>query len=105
MYESIRKIKGKNCRTIHILSDDNQRFSSVPENANKLAATFSQVPSVANYSPNFLEVKTTSENYPLNFASNNEENYQSVNTIHELNTAPKVKNTPPGSDGIHYQML
>ena len=51
IHENIRKIKGKNQRPIHILSDDNQRFYSVPESANKLAATFSQVSSAANYSP------------------------------------------------------
>ena len=99
------KLKVK-IRTIHILSVDNQRFSSVPEIANKLAATFSQVSSAANYLPNFLEVKTTSENYSLNFTSNNEENYNSVFTIHELDTAlSKVKNTARGPDGICCQML
>ena len=106
IYESIRKIKGKSERNICILQSENQTFSTIPEIADKLASSFSQVSSSINYRAEFQTTKITEENKILNFSSINEKKYNLPFIVEDLLIAlSKVKHTSPGPDKIHYQML
>ena len=105
IYENIIKIQGRNGRKVNILRDGNTTFSTVPEIANQPARTFSNVSIPDNYHHNFLTMKNAIETVPLNFISNNIENYK-IFTINELDTAlNRTRNTCPGPDGVSYQML
>ena len=106
LYETIRKIKGKPTRKINILSENGQTYSTVPEIVNRLAQTFSDVSSNANYSPEFQTHKAAKERLALDFSSDNTEPYNKLFTITDLEyNLAKVKNTTPGKDSIHYQMI
>ena len=94
IYENIRKIQRRNGCKVNILRDGNTTFSTVPEIANQLAGTFSNVSSPDNYHHNFLTMKNAIETVPLNFISNNIDNYNKIFTINELDTAlNRTRNT------------
>ena len=106
VYANTRKLKGKPQRAIHILTHDNQTYSTVPAIADKLASTFSAVSRSTNYSPQFLEVKAQAERHPLDFTSSTSADYNSPFTLEELHVAlSSAANTSPGPDGVHYSML
>ena len=106
IYETIRKIKGKPSRKVNILQDNNQIYSSIPEIEEKLAATFSKISSDGNYDPESLAYKREAEQERVHFESNNNEHYNRPFTLTELEYHLSVtKNTAPGEDRVHYQML
>ena len=106
IYEAIRRIKGQPPRKTHILIDNNQVYATVPEIAEQLAATFCRVSSDENYSPEFRAHKDTAEQEDISFESSNREEYNRPFTVEELEyNLSRTKNTSPGKDGIHYQML
>lgn len=106
IYENIRKIKGREPRTIHILTDEGRIFSKIPEIVNKLAQTFSKISNSDNYSTRFKQHKRIVEATPFDFTSDNTESYNSIITINELENAIRsTRNTAPGPDQVFYQML
>ena len=84
IYETIRKIKGKTPRKVNILQDNNQIYSSIPDIAKKLAATFNQILSDGNYDPEFLAYEREVEQKRVHFGSNNNEHYNRPYTLTEL---------------------
>ena len=73
LYETMRKLKGKQTRKINILSENGQTYSTVPEIVNRLAQTFSDVSSNAHYSPEFQISKAAKGRLALDFSSDNTE--------------------------------
>eukprot|EP00916_Digyalum_oweni_P019426 GHVL01032319.1.p1 GENE.GHVL01032319.1~~GHVL01032319.1.p1 ORF type:complete len:920 (-),score=34.35 GHVL01032319.1:223-2982(-) len=76
------------------------------EVANVLASTMEKNSSTENYCTDFQKIKATQERKPINFSSQNEENYNKLFSITELKQAlQKCNNSATGLDGIHYQVL
>ena len=64
------------------------------------------MPSNAKYSPEFQTHKAAKEILALDFSSDNTEPYNKLFTITDLEyNLAKVRNTTPGKDSIHYQMI
>jgi ribonuclease HI len=106
IYENVRKIQGRNKRKINFLFEHRSYFTTVPEIANLLAKSFSEISSANNYCNKFKFIKTNDEEYPIDFSSKNKECYNSLFSIHELEMAlRKSKNSAPGPDRIFYQMI
>jgi ribonuclease HI len=106
IYESIRRIKGRQQRKINILHDEGKYYNTIPEIAEKLAETFSTISNGDNYSPQFKQIKMATEAVDIDYESDNQEIYNRDFTIYELeNALSKTKNTSPGPDGIYYQMI
>ena len=60
IYEAIRRIKGKIQRKINILEENGQTCTTIPEIANRLADTFSEISSNINYFHQFQQYKAAS---------------------------------------------
>jgi len=106
VWERIRKIKGRPHRQINILQDGNNSFSSTTEIVNKLAATFEEIMSSANYNPEFLPVKISEEANEINFDSDGGEAYNVPFSMYELEEAlSRNLDTAVGADNISYRML
>ena len=105
----IRKINGKNVANhLHHLKDDNGSFITEKENiANKLGKTFEKNSSSKNYSTKFQKIKKDEENKPLNFSTKNTNlRYNKKFTLRDLKRSlRKAKDSAPGPDQIHYQIL
>ena len=106
--QRVRKMKGIPPKTIPILRDEDDPdiiYSTPVEIAQKLAATFAQVSSNNNYSPQFTSHKETMENTLPDF--NDEMTpYNKLFTFKELqHVLDKCKDTTPGEDGVVYKMI
>ena len=69
------KIKGKPQRKVHILRDNKRTYATIPDIAEKLARTFSQITCNENYSHEFIRHKNAIEQRGINFNSDNTETY------------------------------
>jgi len=105
IYEKIRQIKGKPQRQIHILHDNNQTYSTIPAIADRLSQAFSDVSDPSNLPRAFQAVRRAGERNEINFSSANDEQYNVLFTLPELEQAISDKNTTPGPDGIHYLLI
>ena len=91
---------------MNILCENGQFFSSVPDIANRLVDSFSQISSNEHYPLEFQQLKTNCEQRTPNFNSDNTEIYNSLFKMNELeNALDRVHDTFPGEDKINYQMV
>ena len=99
IYETIRKINGKPPRKIHILTEGNQVYATVPVTAENFATTFKPVSSRENYAHEFIHHKTAIEQKNNNFDISNTELYNKPFTVEELEyNLSRTKNASPGLD-------
>ena len=104
----VRRISGKNKTTTstYLKSPEGVEIQEQKDIADTLGSSFSKNSSSDNCSPSFLKHKQTAEKKHLNFRSNNAESYNAPFTLQELTDSLKqAKNTAPGPDEIHYELL
>ena len=103
IYEVMRKIKGRIPRKINILHEGGGYYSPIPDIANKMVDTFSNISSNLHYSPEFQSLKIDSEQYMPNCNSDNTEVYNSFIKMRKLEyVLMSAGNTTPGDDQINY---
>ena len=101
IYETFRKIQGKSPNKVHILHENEQMYTTIPEIANKLAEAFSSVSSSNNYPLQFISKKNQIEAHPISIPSNDNEVYNTKFTLSELQRClAHVKANAPGPDPI-----
>ena len=106
-WDMVRKIKGKGDgnHTCHLRENGNV-ISNAKDIANAIAATISNNSSSQNYSNKFQRNKAKKERKKLIFISQNAEEYNNPLYMQELLEAlGKAKDTAPGPDDIHYQII
>ena len=108
VWNMIRKITGKNTnRRLHHVKDSNgQLLTNKEDIANELANTIENNSSSNNYSSEFKNIKNKEERKPLNFKTNEKFAYNKRFKLRDLKRSlRKARDTLPGSDQIHYQIL
>jgi len=106
IWNKIRKIKGRTPKKIEILELNGLEYSTIPDIANVLADKMAEITSNENYDQAFTVHKNREENCMLDFNSTNEEPYNSLFTLTELQQAiNECKNNSPGPDGVHNKMF
>lgn len=108
IWRNIKAIQGiVRFKEITTIITNGQCFSEPLEIANILANHFSTTSQTNQYSNNFINIKTTTENMPFmnqNCFSNN--GYNKEFNINQLTQIMKTcRGSTPGPDGIHYKML
>ena len=106
VWNTVRKIKGRPPRAIHILRNNGVTYSATEVICGKLASIFADTSSNNKYSEEFKRLKHTAEQTSINFASQNDEIYNSEFSYLELqNILDKLKDTSPGPDGLKNSLL
>jgi hypothetical protein len=105
-YDVRRRMSGK-CRitTVSGLSVNGVAITSQCDVANALAASFASASSSDRYDPTFLSIEDNAETSPLHFNSQNLERYDAPFSMDQLLSIGRSRNTSPGPDAIHNQML
>ena len=104
-WDMIRKITGKGqSNGIKQIVKDGQTITNIKQISNTLGDTLSSNSSPTNYSNAFQNHKLQQEQVPLNFESDNIEDYNLPFTLH-LHSLNKAHDTSVGPDDIHYQIL
>jgi hypothetical protein len=81
-------------------------ITSQADIANTIVSSFSLVCSSENYDPCLGAIKNSTETLRLNFTPRRTEAYNTTNSMDELLAAlERCRNTSPGPDGIHNEML
>ena len=106
-WDMIRKITGKGqSNGIKQIVKDGQTITNIKQISNTLGDTLSSNSSSTNYSNAFQTHKLQQEQVPLNFESDNIEDYNLPFTLKELqDSLNKAHDTSVGPDDIHYQIL
>ena len=107
VWEMVKKISGKCTKnSLSMLKKDQTTISNTEDIANCFAHSFSNNSSNENYSEKFKRHQAISEKNTLNFKSNFSHQYNKKLKMKELlSSIKKAKNTSPGPDQIHYQLL
>ena len=105
----IRKISGKTkfpCYTYLNRVGTDKKVTSKTDIANTLGENFCHNSSSFNYSESFRKIKTEQGKVKLNFKSQNNEIYNKIFNLDELDEAIQLSHdSATGPDEIHYQML
>ena len=106
-WDMIRKITGKGqSNGIKQIEKDGQTLTNIKQISNTLGDTLSSNSSSKNYSNAFQNHKLQQEQVPLNFESDNIEDYNLPFTLKELqDSLNKAHDTSVGPDDIHYQII
>ena len=107
VWQMVARIAGKpEPRTVSHLEVNGTSVEEPQHIANTLAATISHNSSCNHYTPVFQQYKAQAEKHYLQFQSNNNESYNQLFSLAELQCAlAKAHDTAPGPDNVHYQML
>jgi ribonuclease HI len=107
MWNKIRKMKNKySSPRFPVLNREGVLIADPMEVASMIAETFAKVSSGTEYSSRFKTLKRLRENIRLDFTSITEFEYNTAFTTAEYCTAlARCRNTSPGVDSIHYEML
>ena len=106
IYTKLRQMRGKPPRTISVLNENGNKITTPKAIANTLAQSLVKTSSYSDCSQKFLTIKHKSESENIDFSSNENEEYNLPFSLLELTSAlSSSKNTSPGNDQIHYQML
>ena len=109
VWNMIRKINGKNVPNhLHHLKDPNGNLITNKEDiANRIAQTFENNSSSDSYSEKFQNIKQKQERTKLDFHTNDHNlRYNKKFKLRDLKRAlRKAKDSAPGIDQIHYQIL
>ena len=107
VWDMVNKISGKyskNC--LNMLNKDGNTVCDPGDIADCLAQSFAKNSSSSNYSEKFQLYKTKAEKNNINFKTKSSLPYNKKITMKELRSSiKKSKNTSPGPDHIHYQLL
>jgi hypothetical protein len=107
VWQRLRRMSGK-CKSTRVtcLSVNGVAITSQCDVANAFAASFASVSSFDRYDPTFLRIKDNAERSPLHFNYQNLECYNPPLSMDEFLLAiGRSRNTSPGPDAIHNQML
>ena len=107
VWEKLRRVTGAHkTSAVPGLSIDGSITTDPVANANSIGQYFANISSSENYDPTFLALKQKEESKPIEFPKDTGENYNIPFTEWELMDALSVcKDTSPGPDNIHNQML
>ena len=107
IYSKVNSISGKKRpQQTPSLTVNGNHLIQPNEVANALALHFHRVSSESNYSAPFLATKEVAEREVLDFSTAEHFAYNDKFSLIELeNNEKKCRNTAPGPDGVHYQML
>ena len=107
IYSKVNAISGKKrSQPTPSLTVNGSHLIQPNEVANALALHFHRVSSESNYPSPFLTIKEVAEREVLDFSTSEHFAYNDRFSLIELeNAEKKCRNTAPGPDGIHYQML
>jgi ribonuclease HI len=106
VWKAVRRVKGKEPNAIGHLKDQGRSVTSPKDIANCLASSIADKSSTDHYTPEFRRIKIREERHPINFNSNNSEDYNQPFSLEELrDSLYKSHDTAPGWDEIHYQFL
>ena len=100
VWNTVRKIRGRPPKTVHILRENGRTYSTTIDICNKLADTFSNTASDENYCDLFMNIKLTDEKNKINFESQNIANYNRQFDLQELEyVMRRLKDSAPSPDG------
>ena len=106
VFKIIKSLSGKNNHIHKIVLQYNGICSNPTELVRIFGQFYAGVCSTENYSREFIVYKNRIEQHVISFPPDNNQYYNSLFTIKELEFAIKVtKSSSPGTDGIHYEML
>lgn len=106
IWDTVRRMKGKKPRSLHILIDGDEIYSTPQSIANKLASTFQQTSSTASCNPTFQETRKKYEQHPIDFGTCQEAYYNKTFSQRELQSIlTQLKDKAPGPDGIFNSMI
>ena len=106
VYDRVKKLEGRPISTLNHLNVGTEMKETTKEIADTFADHFCRVSSSNNCSDKFLDHKQREERSKLDFSSKNQECYNKPFTLGELKHAlQQSKDSSPGPDDIHYQML
>ena len=106
VWKAIRKIGGKRQGHIQHLRVGTEQISDPKDIADTLAKNISNISSEERYSKEFAKTKREAEKIPLDFSSENSEDYNLPFSLHELKAAlAGAGDTATGIDDIHYQFI
>ena len=107
VWDMVKKISGKytkNCTSM--INKDGKTYSTTKDIADCLANSFSKNSSNDNYSDKFQSHQRKAEKNNINFNTKSSLQYNKKITLKELRSSlRKSKNTSPGPDNIHYELL
>ncbi|KAG1682981.1 RNA-directed DNA polymerase from mobile element jockey [Nymphon striatum] len=106
-WDRLRKIRGKGTSDAYKhLNVGGTAITSQFGIANALGQSFCKNSSSENCTGSFRSYKNRTESYQLDFKTTNTEVYNQVFSLEELRRSLRAsKDTAPGPDSIHYQML
>ena len=111
VWQIISKFNGKPFKPVEVIKQYNVRYHENKDKANVLANHYQKTSSNDLLQPEFKDKKrevepAIDETVNESISTGNDEPYNALFTINELNTAlNKKKSTAPGADTIHYDML
>jgi len=106
IWNQVRRIRGRPPRKISILEVNGRVVSSLPDIVNELADTLADITSNERYDAEFRTFKGNAEQQQLDFLSQNDEPYNALFNLNELNDAIRqTKDNSPGPDNIHNRMF
>ena len=104
-YRTMKSFKGIKPKSIHILKENSQTYSSHQQIADKLAQTMAKISSTSNYHDNFLPRKRVVEDNLPDFG-NSSQYYNRPISPDEFNFAiSNSTDSAPGYDQIYYSMI
>ena len=107
VWKHINKIKGKYTMTQSpCLAHGGRIEMDQQQVATILAEHYHSVSSNNNSEPTFMRIKQLEESQPIDFLSNDHQDYNEPITLNEFKSAlSQCRNTAPGLDGINYEMI
>ena len=107
VWNMIQKISGKHVKnSLNMLEKNGQLISNPEDISETLAESFAKKSSNQNYSDKFQSYQQKEEEKIINFKTKKSKQYNKKITLKELKRSiAKSKNTSPGPDMIHYQLL
>ena len=107
VWNVIRSFKGQTSSShISHLCINNNTYTSFFEISNQLGKHFAHVSSSSHYPDSFLNFKSITESIPIDFSSNNSENYNLPFTLKELHLAiDQCSSSSKGPDNLHYSFF
>ena len=113
VWDKVRKITGKNNGKLfhHLKGENGDMITTKNDVANALGQQFQKNSSSSNYCTEFQKIKAKSEKQPINFDLSGtdieeEHGYNKIFRMRDLKwSIKKSKNSTPGPDQIHYEIL
>ena len=108
VWKIVNKLRGTHAGDSikHVNRPDNTVAESEVDVANTIATTLAQNSSTQNYTKAFIKHKNKTESKPVNFSSNQDEEYNRPFSLRELKLCIKdLSDSAPGPDQIHNKII